>query len=380
MPQNFYELVWIFIIYAFIGWCTEVSYAALDTGKFVNRGFLNGPYCPIYGCGVVIVVAILTPLKENLLILFAGSFLLTSVLEYITGYILEKVFHNKWWDYSDKPFNIKGYVCLKFSIYWGLACTFIMDIIHPIIYAAIRFIPFVLGVVLLSIIMCVFAADCIITVTTILKFNKRLKVMDEMAASIHRLSDEIGENIYENVTDVIEKSAKFQETHMELMDKISETKENIYELPQTAKDKLAETTGAAKDKLAETTGAAKDKFAETTGAAKDKFAETTEAAKDKLTETTDAAKTKLAEKAENYAASREEKKRERELALEEKKRERAELMERYEKLYEEKSFGFKRLMKAFPDMKSRDNNETLEKFKIHFNIKKKDENKKDQAS
>ena len=132
MPQNFYELVWIFIIYAFIGWCTEVSYAALDTGKFVNRGFLNGPYCPIYGCGVVIVVAILTPLKENLLILFAGSFLLTSVLEYITGYILEKVFHNKWWDYSDKPFNIKGYVCLKFSIYWGLACTFIMDIIHPI--------------------------------------------------------------------------------------------------------------------------------------------------------------------------------------------------------------------------------------------------------
>ena len=380
MPQNFYELVWIFIIYAFIGWCTEVSYAALDTGKFVNRGFLNGPYCPIYGCGVVIVVAILTPLKENLLILFAGSFLLTSVLEYITGYILEKVFHNKWWDYSDKPFNIKGYVCLKFSIYWGLACTFIMDIIHPIIYAAIRFIPFVLGVVLLSIIMCVFAADCIITVTTILKFNKRLKVMDEMAASIHRLSDEIGENIYENVTDVIEKSEKFQETHVELMDKISETKENIYGLPQTAKDKLAETTGAAKDKLAETTGAAKDKLAETTGAAKDKFAETTEAAKDKLTETTEAAKNKLAEKAENYAASREEKKRERELALEEKKRERAELMERYEKLYEEKSFGFKRLMKAFPDMKSRDNNETLEKFKIHFNIKKKDENKKDQAS
>ena len=376
MPQNFYELVWIFIIYAFIGWCTEVSYAALDTGKFVNRGFLNGPYCPIYGCGVVIVVAILTPLKENLLILFAGSFLLTSVLEYITGYILEKVFHNKWWDYSDKPFNIKGYVCLKFSIYWGLACTFIMDIIHPIIYAAIRFIPFVLGVVLLSIIMCVFAADCIITVTTILKFNKRLKVMDEMAASIHRLSDEIGENIYENVTDVIEKSEKFQETHVELMDKISETKENIYGLPQTAKDKLAETTGAAKDKLAETTGAAKDKLVET----RENISELPQTAKDKLAETTGAAKNQLAEKAENYAASREEKKRERELALEEKKRERAELMERYEKLYEEKSFGFQRLMKAFPDMKSRDNNETLEKFKIHFNIKKKYENKKDQAS
>lgn len=319
MPQNFYELVWIFIIYAFIGWCTEVSYATLDTGKFVNRGFLNGPYCPIYGCGVVIVVTILTPLKENLLILFVGSFVLTSVLEYITGFILEKAFHNKWWDYSDKPFNIKGYVCLKFSVYWGLACTFIMDVIHPMIYAAITWIPHVVGIILLSILMCVFTVDCVLTVMTILKFNKRLKIMDELASSIHKLSDEIGESIYENVTGVIEKSEEFQENHVELMDKLAETKDNLTELPQTAKNKLVET-------------------------------------KDNITE------------------SLEEKRKERELALELKKKERVELEERYEKLYEEKSFGFKRLVKAFPDMKSRDNNETLEKYKLHFNIRKKESN------
>ena len=118
---------------------------SIGPGNFVNRGFLNGPYCPIYGCGVVIVVAALTPLKDNLLILFAGSFLLTSILEYITGFILEKVFHNKWWDYSNKPFNLHGYICLKFSIYWGLACTFIMDVIHPIIYKGITMIPHILG-------------------------------------------------------------------------------------------------------------------------------------------------------------------------------------------------------------------------------------------
>ena len=195
MPQNFYELVWIFIIYAFLGWCTEVSYAALDRGIFVNRGFLNGPYCPIYGFGVVIVVTILTPLQDNLLLLFFGSFLLTSVLEYITGFLLEKVFHDRWWDYSNKPFNIHGYVCLKFSIYWGLACTFIMKVIHPIIYRGITWIPHTLGVVLLVIFMTVFIVDCCITVSTILKFNKRLKLMDEMAEKIHKLSDEIGENI-----------------------------------------------------------------------------------------------------------------------------------------------------------------------------------------
>ena len=291
MPQNFYELVWIFIVYAFIGWCTEVSYATLDTGKFVNRGFLNGPYCPIYGVGVVIVVAILTPLQDSLTILFIGSFLLTSTLEFITGFVLEKVFHNKWWDYSEFPFNIKGYVCLKFSIYWGLACTFVIKIIHPIIYGIIVWMPHTLGVVLVSIFMCVFFVDLGITVATILKFNKRLKIMDEMAASIHKLSDEIGESIYENVSGAIEKSEEFQDNHAELLDKIAETKE------------------------------------------------------------------KLAEKQKEGMA-----------ILEEKKRERAELMEKYEKLFEERSLGFKRLVKAFPDMKSRDNSEALQKFKERLSI------------
>ena len=304
MPQNFYELVWIFIIYAFLGWCTEVSYAALDRGIFVNRGFLNGPYCPIYGFGVVIVVTILTPLQDNLLLLFFGSFLLTSVLEYITGFLLEKVFHDRWWDYSNKPFNIHGYVCLKFSIYWGLACTFIMKVIHPIIYRGITWIPHTLGVVLLVIFMTVFIVDCCITVSTILKFNKRLKLMDEMAEKIHKLSDEIGENIYENVSGAIQKSEEFQENHAELLDKLADTREDILENPQAAKEKLAETTEEWKKEL------------------------------------------------------------------EERKKELAELSEKYEKLFEEKNFGFRRLMKAFPDMKSRDNNRMLEAFRKHFRLDK----------
>ena len=112
MPQTIYEVLWIFIVYAVIGWCSEVAYAALDTGKFVNRGFLNGPYCPIYGFGISLVIVVLTPLKENLLILYIGSVILTSVIEYITGYLLEKVFHNKWWDYSNKKWNMDGYICL----------------------------------------------------------------------------------------------------------------------------------------------------------------------------------------------------------------------------------------------------------------------------
>ncbi len=399
MPQNFYELVWIFIIYAFIGWCTEVSYAALDRGIFVNRGFLNGPYCPIYGCGVVIVVAVLTPLKDNLLILFIGSFLLTSILEYITGYLLEQVFHNQWWDYSDKPFNIHGYVCLKFSIYWGLACTFIMDVLHPIIYKGITLMPHIVGMILICIIMTVFFVDCGITVATILKFNKRLKVMDEMAERIHKLSDEIGENIYENVTDIVEKSEEFQETHAELLDKLAETKDNLMEIPGSAKEKIVDTTGAAKEKIAETTGAAKDKIAETTGAAKDKIAETTGTAKNKITGTTETARERIAETtgtakekitdtaanaklaiSENIMEAKSsfeakknawtEKSEEWKKNREKQKAELSELSEKYEHLFEEKNFGFQRLMKAFPDMKSRENDKTLTELKKHFHLDK----------
>ena len=341
MPQNCYELVWIFIIYAFIGWCTEVSYAALDRGIFVNRGFLNGPYCPIYGCGVVIVVAVLTPLKDNLLILFIGSFLLTSILEYITGYLLEKVFHNQWWDYSDKPFNIHGYVCLKFSIYWGLACTFIMDVLHPIIYKGITLMPHIVGMILICIIMTVFFVDCGITVATILKFNKRLKVMDE------------------NVTDIVEKSEEFQETHAELLDKLAET-------TGAAKDKIAETTGTAKNKITGTTETAREKIAETTGNAKEKITDTAANAKLAISENIMEAKSSFEAKKNAWTEKSEEWKKNRE----KQKAELSELSEKYEHLFEEKNFGFQRLMKAFPDMKSRENDKTLTEFKKHFHLDK----------
>ena len=300
MPKNFYELVWIFIIYAFIGWCAEVSFAAVDNGKFVNRGFLNGPYCPIYGCGVVIVVAVLTPIKESLFILFLGSMLLTTVLEFLTGFILEKVFHNKWWDYSDKPFNIMGYVCLKFSILWGLACTFIMKVLHPSIYKFITIIPHVLGIVLLSIIMTAFFIDLGVTVSTILKFNKRLKLMDEVAQKMHQLSDEIGENIYEGVTTVKEKSEEVQ-------------------------DKAGELRG---------------KFEEKTDAVREAFAEN------------------LLESKTEYEHRKEAAKKEYEV-----------LTKKYKELITQKNFGFKRLMEAFPDMISRDQNEILKKYKKQFNIR-----------
>ena len=121
-PSEFVvKTVYWFFLYGCIGWGVEVVYAAIKEHKLVNRGFLCGPICPIYGFGMVIVLVALTPLAHSLPVLFVGGALLTSALELAAGWILKKVFHTSWWDYSDVPFNLGGYICLKFSLAWGVA-------------------------------------------------------------------------------------------------------------------------------------------------------------------------------------------------------------------------------------------------------------------
>lgn len=223
MPDSFYEILWIFFIYAVIGWCIEVAFAAVNRGVFVNRGFMNGPYCPIYGLGMLIVVTVLNPVKDSLLFLFLGSFILTTVLEYITGRILKKIFGNKWWNYSEMPFNIHGYVCLAFSILWGLGGVFVMRLIHPIIYQIVQWIPETVGWILITIFMIGFIVDLCVTVNTVLHFNKDLRLLDKIAENIHKLSDELGENIFEKVSSVtneekIAELKKLQEEYKQILE------------------------------------------------------------------------------------------------------------------------------------------------------------------
>lgn len=211
MPQNIYQAVWIFIIYAFLGWCSEVAFAAVNKGKFVNRGFLNGPVCPIYGVGMLIVVLCLWNLRDRPLLLFLGSALLTTALEFVTGFVLERFFHDKWWDYSDMPFNIKGYVCLKFTILWGLAASFIIGAIHRFIYMLIEKTPFVLGVILLAVFSAAFIADFIVTLTALVKLPKKLKAMAEAERALRAVSDKIGENISDTTIAAKEKGEALAE-------------------------------------------------------------------------------------------------------------------------------------------------------------------------
>lgn len=172
---NFYQLFLFFIIYAMAGWVIEVIFHIFTLKKFINRGFLFGPICPIYGCGAVLMVLLLTPLKENILYLFLGGTILATVLEYITGYILEMVFNTRWWDYSEERFNIKGYVSLRFSLAWGLASIILMKTIHPPIEVFVNSIPNNLFAPLYNLLLVAFVVDLTLTINSLLEFRKMLK-------------------------------------------------------------------------------------------------------------------------------------------------------------------------------------------------------------
>lgn len=202
--MSIYYSILYFFVYGFLGWCTEVIFAAFKQHRFVNRGFLNGPICPIYGVGVTLVIACLEAFQSNLLLLYISSVILVTVLEGVTGWAMDKLFHNKWWDYSKLPFNIGAYVCLLFSLIWGVACVFIVYFVHPLIHQVLSLIPHTAGIALIAILGIALLSDIIVTTSAIVKFNQYLERLKHITDELHAISNQIGSELYQNVMHVLD--------------------------------------------------------------------------------------------------------------------------------------------------------------------------------
>ena len=186
---SLYHILAYFLIYSCIGWCLEVIYAAATTGQLVNRGFLNGPVCPIYGFGMIIVLFALTPLQHSILLLYIGGVILPSALELVGGWALYKIYHTRWWDYSDFPFNIGGYICLEFCLLWGVGTLVVMRIVHPVVADLVDLIPPFVGVILMCFLYAVYAADVVATAIAASALADTLDTMEQLGDSIHAVSD-----------------------------------------------------------------------------------------------------------------------------------------------------------------------------------------------
>lgn len=170
--EKFCYLFYSFIIYSFLGWVLEVIYHLFTEKRFINRGFLHGPICPIYGTTAVLLAITLARLSSNYIYIFIGGAVIASIVELIAGYILEILFSTKWWDYSNERFNIKGYICLRFSIYWGILSIVFIKGINPGISKITYWIINKNSRLLFAAIIMVLLLDISLTINSLIAFRK----------------------------------------------------------------------------------------------------------------------------------------------------------------------------------------------------------------
>ena len=246
---SLYQILAFFLIYSCLGWCLEVIYAAVSTGQLVNRGFLNGPVCPIYGFGMIIVLFTLSPLADNLLLLYIGGVILPSVLELAGGWALYKLYHTRWWDYSDFPFNIGGYICLEFSLLWGVGTVVVMKAVHPVVAGFVEMVPQMVGFVLMCILYACYAADVVVTAFAASDLARELDALEKVADSMHAVSDAMTELLGTTAMDV---DQKMDESRLQLKLAAAEARDADGKRPTPRK-----TMAAIRAKAAEASEAAR---------------------------------------------------------------------------------------------------------------------------
>lgn len=152
-------LVECFILYSFLGWVVESIYMSICNRRLKNRGFAFGPFCPIYGCGGVIGNMIMHPLSGHLIGLYLFGAVLATVFEYLVGILMQRLFHEVWWDYNEKPFNYKGIICLESTLAWGFYAIIIVRFLNNRMMNLVYRVPLSIGVMLCKIVIAVYALD-----------------------------------------------------------------------------------------------------------------------------------------------------------------------------------------------------------------------------
>lgn len=224
-----YHWITFFYIYCFFGWIFESSYVSLKTWHFVNRGFLRLPMLPLYGTGAVMMLWVSLPVKDNLVLVYFSGVVAATALEYVTGYMMERLFKMKYWDYSNQRFQVNGYICLTSSIAWGFLTIFLTEVIHrPIAEFVLGMNPFA-EFFLLIIVSIAFVADTIQSTREALALGKALETMtrmrgqlDEMHLQLALLRAEASQRLEDMKSDARLQAAELKADAQERMEELKE--------------------------------------------------------------------------------------------------------------------------------------------------------------
>jgi len=219
--MTLYQIALYFLIYSFLGWTLEVVYQAAEKGLIVNRGFLNGPVCPIYGVGAVGIFMLIHQIGTDtgrvedmsLWVTFLGGVILSTLIELVGGFLLDHFFHARWWDYSKKPLNFHGYICLEFSLLWGVAIVIVVREIQPFFEDHVETIVSHHTVwIIMGVLYAMYLADFIVSVSVMNGLNREFASLDKMRSSMRLVSDGLSERLGEGALETSQKvgAAKVQ--------------------------------------------------------------------------------------------------------------------------------------------------------------------------
>lgn len=195
MEYTLYQLLWFFLIYAFLGWLMETALAAVRKRRLLNRGFLNAPFSPVYGLSAVLFAIFLPELRSAPFFLFLGGMILATGLELATGLLLERISHQKWWDYSDEPWNFNGHICLKYSLIWGLLALLCVFFLNPLLVTLTGLFPRSIGKLVLLAVLILLGVDFLGSWTALLQLKGSLREPGEVSRRWKRLADALDNTV-----------------------------------------------------------------------------------------------------------------------------------------------------------------------------------------
>ena len=257
---DIYHIINWFYIYSFLGWLWESSYVSFKEKKLVNRGFVTGPVCTIYGFGAVIVYLILKPISGNIILLYLGGVIVPTILEYATAVLMETLFHTSWWDYSKNKYNFQGRICLGASLGWGAFSVILFYVFQPFVERIVALYSAATGELLVRIATMVYAVDFGMSYMNAMQIGEKLRNMDAVMDEIYEYIQ--NSRLYESTEELKGRLAHYRlnEYVPELKHRLEERVNAMVAFAGETPDELRSRQENRRAELAERISAAQKRF------------------------------------------------------------------------------------------------------------------------
>lgn len=231
----FYEISYYFFIYSTLGWLMETTLNSVKHKTFINRGFLTGFYCPIYGVGMCTIYLFCAPFVSNPFLVFIVGLITATSLEYLTGVLLEKLFHASWWDYSHFKYHLNGKICLPISLAWGGLSLLFTCYIQPFFAQLVKRIPLHIGWVILSILMMTFIVDCIFSFYSAFKLSAKIP---SLASLRNELMTLVEQSRFYSTAEEFKKWSETYKSNVSITFVMERLKKQLLEVSDSSSEKL----------------------------------------------------------------------------------------------------------------------------------------------